>query len=229
MKRRLAAAPLPIVLRRDSADWVSNYHAMRPLRIAVLRSKEDSSYRVRCHAPLMWLQRQRAIEVVPPLKAWEADVVLLHGQWQPGGLAVARSLRRHGIRVVADLDEDIFNAPAEHPSAAMYRDPALQARCRELLGAVDALFVPTEHLASKLASLTRGFRSPRTGSISKRGARLRSGRRATACKSWASRGPRRTARASKYCGPCWQSCPPNSKSSEFVSFVLAFGPPGFQA
>jgi glycosyltransferase involved in cell wall biosynthesis len=127
---------------------------MRPLKIAVLRSKEDSSYRVRCHAPLMWLQRQRAIEVVPPLKAWEADVVLLHGQWQPGAVAVARSLRRHGIRVVADLDEDIFNAPAEHPSAALYRDPALQARCRELLGAVDAVFVPTDHLASRLASLS---------------------------------------------------------------------------
>src|SRR5580692_5878902 len=127
---------------------------MRPLRIAILRSREDSSYQVRCHAPLMWLQRQRAIEVVPPLKAWEADVVLLHGQWQPGALGVARSLQRHGIRVVADLDEDIFNAPAEHPSAAMYRNPALQARCRELLGAVDAVFVPTEHLATRLAALS---------------------------------------------------------------------------
>src|SRR5580700_1020524 len=127
---------------------------MRPLKIAILRSKEDSSYQVRCHAPLMWLQRQRAVEVVPPLKAWEADVVLLHGQWQPGGLAVARSLQRHGVRVVADLDEDIFTAPAEHPSAAMYRDPSLQARCRELLGAVDAVFVPTEHLASRLAALS---------------------------------------------------------------------------
>ena len=90
------------------------------------------------------------MEVVPPLNAWEADVVLLHGQWQPGALAVAASLRRHGIRVVADLDEDIFTAPAAHPSAAIYRDTALQARCRELLGAVDAVFVPTEHLAARL-------------------------------------------------------------------------------
>ena len=127
---------------------------MRPLRIAILRSNENSSYRVRCRVPLTWLQRQQAVEVVPALKAWEADVVLLHGQWQPGGMGVARSLQRHGIRVVADLDEDIFNVNAEHPSAAMYRDPALQTRCRELLGAVDAVFVPTEYLASKLAPLS---------------------------------------------------------------------------
>lgn len=126
---------------------------MRPLKIAVLRSLHDSSFRTRCQLPLAWLQNQRAIDVIPPMKAWEADVVLLHGQWQPGGLAIANSLRRHGIRVVADLDEDVFAAPAEHPSAKTYRDTAFQARVRQLLAAVDTVFVPTDHLASKLAGL----------------------------------------------------------------------------
>jgi glycosyltransferase involved in cell wall biosynthesis len=124
---------------------------MRPLKIAILRSKHDSSFRVRCQVPLSWLQGQRAVEVLPPMKAWEADVVLLHGQWQPGALAVVRSLRRHGIRVVADLDEDIFAAPTEHPSAEVYSDAAFQARVSELIPEVDAVFVPTDYLAAKVA------------------------------------------------------------------------------
>ncbi len=113
---------------------------MRPLKIATLRSKDDSRYRLRCHVPLSWLHKQRAIEIVAPLKAWEADVVLLHNQWQPGGLALARSLQRHGIRVAANFDEDIATADG--------------ARCRELLAAVDRVYVPTEQLASKLPHLS---------------------------------------------------------------------------
>src|SRR5271155_4393864 len=124
---------------------------MRPLRIATLRAKQDSSFRVRCHAPVMWLKNQGAIEVVPSLNAWEADVVFTHGLWQPGGLAVVNSLRRHGIRVVADFDEDVFTAPTEHPSAALYRDAAFQARVRQILGVVDSVIVPTDYLAGKLA------------------------------------------------------------------------------
>jgi glycosyltransferase involved in cell wall biosynthesis len=127
---------------------------LRPLKIAVLRSNQDSSFRVRCQTPLAWLQSQRAIEVVPPLHAWEADAVLLHGQWQPGAAAVVHSLQRHGIRVVADLDEDVFAAPAEHPSAERYRDAAFQSRVRQVLGAVDKVFVPTEHLAAKLSNIS---------------------------------------------------------------------------
>src|SRR5271169_6462663 len=124
---------------------------MRPLRIAILRSKENGSFRVRCQAPLMWLQRQRAVEVIPPLRAWEADVVLLHGQWLPGALALVGSLRRHGIRVVADLDEDLFAVPPEHPSAEMYGAAAFQERVSQLIPALDAVFVPTDYLAAKLA------------------------------------------------------------------------------
>src|ERR1043165_1613701 len=78
---------------------------MRQLRVATLHSKNDYSFLARCHTPLAWLGKQSAIEVVPPLKAWTADVVVLHDQWQPGALAVVQSLQRHGIRVVANLDE----------------------------------------------------------------------------------------------------------------------------
>jgi glycosyltransferase involved in cell wall biosynthesis/GT2 family glycosyltransferase len=87
------------------------------------------------------------------MNAWEADVVILHGQWQAGALAVATSLKRHGIRVVADFDEDIFEAPAEHLYAAVYENAALQARACQLLSAVDAVFVPTQHLAAKVGAL----------------------------------------------------------------------------
>ncbi len=126
---------------------------MRPLKIAILRSKQDGNFRVRCRTPLAWLQSQRAVELIPPLRAWEADVVVLHGQWQPGALAVVGSLRRHGIRVVADLDEDVFAAPAEHPSAEEYGDAAFQARVSDVIRAVDAVFVPTDYLAAKLVHL----------------------------------------------------------------------------
>src|SRR5580704_15387772 len=127
---------------------------MRPLKVVVLRSNQDSgSFRVRCHTPLSWLKKQGAVEVIPPIHAWEADVVMLHGQWQRGVLALVGSLRRHGIRVVADLDEDVFAAPANHPLGAMYSDGSFRARVSELIQAVDAVFVPTEHLATKLAQI----------------------------------------------------------------------------
>jgi glycosyltransferase involved in cell wall biosynthesis len=124
---------------------------MRPLKIAILHGRQGSSLQVRCYTPLTWLESQRAIEIVPAFRAWEAEIVLLHGQWQPSALAMGSSLKRQGIRVVADLDEDIFAAPAEHPSAGAYRDAVFQARVRQLLGAVDAVLVPTAYLAAKLA------------------------------------------------------------------------------
>ncbi len=51
---------------------------MRPLRVTVLHSKKDRSFLTRCHEPLSWLKQQSAVEWLPPLKAWEADVVVMH-------------------------------------------------------------------------------------------------------------------------------------------------------
>jgi len=123
------------------------------LKIAVLRNREDGSFRVRCQTPLAWLQKEGAIEIVPPLRAWEADVVLLHAQWQRGADAVVRSLRRHGIRVVTDVDENIFAAPPFHPLAAVYADAEFQVRARHIIGAVDAVLAATAHLAETLKPL----------------------------------------------------------------------------
>ncbi len=109
---------------------------MRPLRIATLHSYKDRSFLVRCHDPLSWLQNQAAIEWLPPMKAWEADVVLLHRQWQPGALAVVRSLQRHGIRVIADVQEQLSE---------------VKPLARQLCETVDAVLVPNEFLASRLS------------------------------------------------------------------------------
>jgi len=85
------------------------------------------------------------------MKAWEADVVLLHRQWQPGALGIVRSLQRHGIRVVADVDEEVFAVPEEHPFAVQYREAGFEARAGELIRTVDGLFVPTDRLAARLS------------------------------------------------------------------------------
>ena len=124
---------------------------MKPLRISILRGHPNGNYRVRCHLPLSWLQGQGAVEVVPPRKAWEADVVVLQGLGPSTALPVATSLRRNGIRVVADVDQNIFAAPADHPSAEVYSDSSFQAQFSRLLAEVDAVFVPTDRLAASLA------------------------------------------------------------------------------
>jgi glycosyltransferase involved in cell wall biosynthesis len=120
---------------------------MRPLKIAILRKDNSSSFLVRCLTPLQWLKEQRAIEVLPEEKAWEADLVFLHEMhaW-PGSMGMVRSLKRDGIRVVADLDADVLAETAKTGET-----PA--ARVRELLGEVDALTVPTEPLAASLAKV----------------------------------------------------------------------------
>src|SRR5690349_2851848 len=125
---------------------------MRPLKIALLHHQANSSFRVRCQAPAAWLQKQGAIEVVPPLHAWSADVVILHQQWLPGAEALVASLKRHGIRVVVDIDEDIFNPPTEHPSSASYRDREFQRRARQVLNAADAVFASTEYLGQHVGA-----------------------------------------------------------------------------
>ncbi len=109
---------------------------MRPLKVAILHSQKDRSYLVRCDEPLSWLKKQAAIECLSPMQAWEADVVLLHRQWQPGALAVVRSLQRNGIRVIADVDEHL---------------PEVQPLARQLCETVDAVIVPNEFLASRLS------------------------------------------------------------------------------
>src|SRR5258708_34858760 len=131
---------------------------MRALRIATLHSKNDHGFLARCQAPLTWLRKQGAIELVAPLQAWTADVVLLYDQWQPGALAVAQSLRHHGIRVVASLDEDVFAVPVEHGSFQVYRDPLFQASARQLLEAADLVLTPTGQLASKISRITSSIR-----------------------------------------------------------------------
>jgi glycosyltransferase involved in cell wall biosynthesis/GT2 family glycosyltransferase len=108
---------------------------MRPLRVATLHSKKDRSFLTRCHEPLSWLKQQSAVEWLPPMKAWEADVVVMHRQWQAGALAVVRSLMRNGIRVVVDLDEEL---------------QAAQPRMRQLCEAADAVTVANGYLALRL-------------------------------------------------------------------------------
>lgn len=124
---------------------------MRPLRIATLHSQSDPSFLARCQTPLLWLKNQGAAELKPHMHAWEADVVMLHSQWHPGALAVVRSLQRNGIRVVADFDQDLFSVPLEHPGAHVYREHALQARVRELLGAVDLVIAASPTLAERVS------------------------------------------------------------------------------
>ena len=111
---------------------------MRPLRVATLHSHKDRSFLVRCQEPIAWLQKQGAVEWLAPMKAWEADVVLLHRQWQPGALAVIRSLQRNGIRVVADVDDDSWES---HPQA------------RQVLQTVDAVSVANSSLAASLSAI----------------------------------------------------------------------------
>ena len=129
---------------------------MRPLRVSTLYTNYDASFVTRCDAPLAWLERQGAIERVPALKAWTADVVILHGQWQPGALAVAQSLRLHGIRVIVDVDEEVFSVPTGHPRAQAFQDSAFRVRVRQLLEQADAVFTPTDFLAFRLAEYASG-------------------------------------------------------------------------
>jgi glycosyltransferase involved in cell wall biosynthesis len=117
---------------------------VRPFKIATLHGEKNGSFLVRCQTPLLWLKEQRAIEVLPQEKAWEADLVFLHGihTW-PGALSLVRSLKRNGIRVVADMDVDVLSKSSK----------TIELPVREFLGAVDAITVPTEPLAASLATL----------------------------------------------------------------------------
>src|ERR1700733_7494404 len=114
---------------------------MRPLKIAIFHGQRDRSLLVRCHQPIGWLERLGAIEILPVLKAWEADVALLHNYWEPEAMGILRSLQRNGIRVVANVDRDLFDG----------QDRESPPRTRQICEAVDAVFVPNRPLASCLS------------------------------------------------------------------------------
>lgn len=121
--------------------------AKRPLKVAILGSQENTSFRIRCMTPLSWLLKQGVVEMAP---LWETGVVLLNGPWRTDVLPVIRSLRRNDIRILANLDAEALAGNAQSP---------------ELLGEVfsltDGLLVPTENLASTLAqSHSRIFVQP---------------------------------------------------------------------
>jgi glycosyltransferase involved in cell wall biosynthesis len=122
---------------------------MRPLKIVLLHSENNASFQVRCQTPLLWLKEQRSIEVLPQEKAWEADLVFLHGmQGWPGSLGLVRSLQRSGIRVVADMDADLLSEEVVPEQAKANLTPV-----REFFKTVDALTAPTVPLANALAKL----------------------------------------------------------------------------
>ncbi len=120
---------------------------MKSLKIGILRSENNSSFLLRCLTPLLWLKEQGAIEVLPQDKTLESDLVFLHGMhgW-PGSPGLVRSWKRHGIRVVADLDSNPLLASAKTVAAP-------ETQVREFLNAVDVVTVPTDPLAASLSEV----------------------------------------------------------------------------
>ena len=122
----------------------------RPLRVAVLITELDGSSFARCYTLYNQLEKQGRVRMLGRWQAFDADVAVFHRYWGADSLGLMESLQRHGVRVVVEVDDDIFNVARSNPAWHSYQKPEFRAAAKKVLKTVDAVFVSTANLASKL-------------------------------------------------------------------------------
>jgi len=110
----------------------------------------DGSSLVRCFLPYDCLEQAGELVMLDRWRSYDADIVVFHRYWKADTLELMRGLQRQGVRVVVDLDDDIFNLPRSNPAWHEYQQPELRAAAKRVLKAVDGVFVSTENLREKI-------------------------------------------------------------------------------
>ena len=123
----------------------------RPLRVSVLITEIDGSSLARCFLPYDCLEQAGELTMLDRWRSYDADIVVFHRYWKADTLELMRGLQRQGVRVVVDLDDDIFNLPRSNPAWHEYHQPEFRAAAKKVLKTADGLFVSTADLSKKYA------------------------------------------------------------------------------
>ena len=133
---------------------------MRLIKASSIFQDIDGSSMVRCFSPLDALARQNLIELKGRLDYFSSDVVIFQRSWTQARIELMKSLQRHGIRCVVDLDDDILNVPKCNPAFQEYSQPSFQATAKKLLKTADGIFCSTKDLVDKYKFYNKTFHIP---------------------------------------------------------------------
>jgi glycosyltransferase involved in cell wall biosynthesis len=133
------------------------------VRIALLSSPDLVNSNYRAYEPLSAVSR-RGHEVVanerdrplPPSVLLGVDVVHVHRETSPHMLVVARELRRAGVGLVWDNDDDVTAVPKTNPLYARHgghHSRTKLAGVREIVRLADVVTTPSEVLAEQYREL----------------------------------------------------------------------------
>lgn len=122
----------------------------RKPRVSVISLKWDGVAYYRGFLPFEELDNQGLIEFVDNRQLYEADVVVLERIFLPSCFPLIHELKRHGIRLIYQIDDDPFNIPPHHPSYQTYQKREVKDGLFYTLQTVDRIIAATEPLKQVL-------------------------------------------------------------------------------
>ena len=134
-----------------------------PKNLAVLcPNPSDGTSLYRGHGPLSALRKTMPdlnLCLMPNNIDWSTlslmDAVFMQRPFRSSDVALCEMIRRIGIPLWVDLDDDLFRVPSWNPCSHIYNDPKIQGYISKCLQAADIVSVSTPHLADQIASLNK--------------------------------------------------------------------------
>lgn len=121
------------------------------LKVASLAADWDGVSYYRAYLPFAELALQGKVEFLDNRRVFEADVVLVQRVFLGPMADMVRELKRHGARLLYDIDDDPFHVPPQHPAYSLYQAPETRRRLNQTLSSVDLIVCATEPLKRVLA------------------------------------------------------------------------------
>lgn len=118
-------------------------------KVAVQTPSLDGVSMTRCYLPYNHLHQNNKIELVPKWELYRAHIAVFHRHYDQDALEAIRDARRRGIKVLTDIDDDLFNLARTNPAYAQYASSNYQTKLKTLLQELDLIVVSTPDLAKK--------------------------------------------------------------------------------
>lgn len=122
---------------------------------------KDATSFYRAIGPLSELRRQMPeldLQINPQSYEWQQtyfwDVFFMQRPGSPADLQVAKQMKRDGIKLWVDYDDDLFSVPLSNPSYPIYANPEVRKSVEEILGLADLVTTSTSALGHKLNKFT---------------------------------------------------------------------------
>jgi glycosyltransferase involved in cell wall biosynthesis/GT2 family glycosyltransferase len=121
-------------------------------RVSIVSLKWDGVAYYRGFLPLQELDHEGKITFLDNRRLYEADVVILQRVFLPTFFDLIADLKRKGIKLIYEIDDDPFNVPPSHPAYQTYQKSEVKQGLFKTLQSVDLIIAATEPLRELVQS-----------------------------------------------------------------------------